>query len=137
MLTLDYLLAGHLSLVPIPPYIFLCNVKGRGTGISLPHRNTLNRTLRYVLSAIIARPYIRMPIGTSDTTVISSIKPRAHNLNPTSASAPLRDGPSPANLCATAAENCRIVSLVVVGNRMYTFASEMVVIIVVTALSLA
>ena len=78
-----------------------------------------------------------MSIGTSDTTIISSIKTGAHNLNPTSASAPLRDGPSPANPCGSAAENCRIVSLLVVGNRMYTFASEMVVIIVVTALSLA
>ena len=78
-----------------------------------------------------------MSIGTSDTTIISSIKTGAHNLNPTSASAPLRDGPSPANPCGSAAENCRIVSLLVVGNRMYTFASEMVVIIVVTTLSLA
>ena len=47
-----------------------------------------------------------MSYGTSDTTVISSTKTEAHNLNTTNASAATdMDGPSPVNLPGNTAEN--------------------------------
>ena len=46
-----------------------------------------------------------MSYGTSDSTVISPIKPEAHNLNTTIASAALWDGSRPASLRGNTAEN--------------------------------
>ena len=42
-----------------------------------------------------------MSVGTSDTTVISSIETEAHNLNTTIASAATRDDSSPATIPTT------------------------------------
>ena len=46
-----------------------------------------------------------MSYGTSDTTVVSSIKTKAHNLNATITSAAQRDSSSPATIPANTAEN--------------------------------
>ena len=46
-----------------------------------------------------------MSVGTSDTTVISSTKTEARNLNDTDASVATRDGSSPANNQANTAQN--------------------------------
>ena len=49
-----------------------------------------------------------MSYGTSDTTVISSTKTEAHNLNTTNASAAQRDGLSPATIFTTTPENRQV-----------------------------
>ena len=46
-----------------------------------------------------------MSVGTSDTTVISSTKTEAHNLNAIDASAALRDDLSPATIPTTTPKN--------------------------------
>ena len=49
-----------------------------------------------------------MSVGTSDTTVISSTKTEAHNLNTTIASAAQRGDSSPATIPANIAENRQV-----------------------------
>ena len=51
-----------------------------------------------------------MSVGTSDTTVISSIKTEARNLNAIDASAASRDNSSPATIPTTTPKNCQICS---------------------------
>ena len=46
-----------------------------------------------------------MSVGTSDTTVISSTKTEAHNLNAITASAATKDDSSAVNIHANTAEN--------------------------------
>ena len=46
-----------------------------------------------------------MSHGTSGSTVITSTKTEAHNLNATHTSAVTREGPSPAHIHATTLEN--------------------------------
>ena len=49
-----------------------------------------------------------MPVGTSDTTVISSTKTEVHNLNTTITSAAQRDDSSPTNPQGNPTENRQI-----------------------------
>ena len=63
-----------------------------------------------VISAllVITGSGIRVSTGTSDTTVISFTKTKAHNLNTTIASAAQRDSLYLANPQGGTAENCRL-----------------------------
>ena len=56
-----------------------------------------------------------MSYGTSDSTVISSTKPEAHNFNTVNASAAQRDDGSPATTLANSHKNRQEIFLVVVG----------------------
>ena len=67
----------------------------------------VQQVLLWVISVmlVIVRSDIRMSYGTSDSTVISSSKPEAHNLHSTNASAAPRDGPSSGVLHDNTPEN--------------------------------
>ena len=65
--------------------------------------STVLRVISVLL--VITRSYIRMSVGTSDSTVISPIKTGAHNLNATNASAAPRDDVSPATVHTNTPKN--------------------------------
>ena len=58
-----------------------------------------------------------MSYGTSDTTVISSTKTEARNLNAIDASAASRDDSSPATIPTTTPQNRQIENLSTYGGR--------------------
>ena len=71
------------------------------------HSVIIPSTVLWVISVllVITRSYIRMSVGTSDSTVISPIKTGAHNLNATNASAAPRDDVSPATVHTNTPKN--------------------------------
>ena len=94
----------YMSLVPllcIPLYILLCNVEWWGTILFHTYIIPSTSIVSYIFLLVITRSTIRMSVGTSDSTVISSITTEAHNPNTTNASAAPRDGSSPATIHTT------------------------------------
>ena len=74
-------------------YNYPCNVGGWSTTLFHPTIIPSTSIVSYIYPLVIVRSDIRRSYGTSHTTVISSIKNEAHNLNPTVASAAPRDDP--------------------------------------------
>ena len=72
--------------------------------------NNFNSIVCCIFLSVIVRSCIRMSVGTSDTTVISSTKTEAHNLNTTDTSAAQRDDASPATILTTSPKNRQYVS---------------------------
>ena len=89
-----------------PKILCLCNVEGWSTTLFHPLilPSTVLLCVMFVLLVIIISD-IRMSHGTSGSTVITSTKTEAHNLNATHTSAVTREGPSPAHIHATTLEN--------------------------------
>ena len=88
-----------MSLVPllcILLYILLCNVEGLSTTLFHSYIIPSTSIVSYIYLLVIERSDTRMSVGTSDTTVISSTKTEARNLNAIDASTAQRDDSSPA-----------------------------------------
>ena len=76
---------------------------------SIPYvHNTFNSIVSYIYLLDTVISDIGMSYGTSDTTVISSTKTEARNLNTTIASAAQRGDSSPATIPANIAENRQV-----------------------------
>ena len=68
-----------------------------------------------------------MSIGTSDSTVISPIKLKAHNLNTTDASAAPRDDASPATIHTTSSKNRHKFPVKILLKNFIAFSIEAMV----------
>ena len=81
---------------------------GGGGALAYSYREILPSTVLCVVFVllVITRSHIRMSVGTSDVTAMSSVKTGAHNFNTTNVSAPPgMNSSSSANLHANIAEN--------------------------------
>ena len=105
---LGYLVTWHLSRTPflyILLYTSLCNVEGWSTTLFHTYMIPSTSIVSYIYLPVIQRSAIRMSVGTFDTTVISSTKTEARNLNAIDASAAQRDDLSPATFPTTKPKN--------------------------------
>ena len=85
--------------------ILLCKVERGSTTLFHTYIIPSTSIVSYIYLLVIERSNTRMSYGTSDTTVISSTKTEARNLNAIDASAAQRDDSSPAPFPTTTPKN--------------------------------